>query len=216
MGIVLAVLILALGGIAHADEVAAIRKAAPGCEASRDYCFAIQLHIATSDAKLVAGADWLKAQLVGANRHFAPLGVGFTLAGVDTMSDSAMHVETRADRNALAVGRLGGRIIHVFIVGQLDDVDVEGGIAYGVTWRRPSDTRKYIIVSAQALERTLAHELGHFFGLPHSTYDVSIMNKSERKEPPVEQRTFADEEISAMRPVLERLLRGKVIVAVKR
>jgi hypothetical protein len=32
----------------------------------------------------------------------------------------------------------------------------------------------------------------------------------------VEQRTFADEEISAMRPVLERLLRGKVIVAVKR
>jgi hypothetical protein len=208
--------ILALGGSARADELAAIQKAAPTCDVTRDSCFAIQLHIASSDAGLVAGADWLKAQLVGANRHFAALGVGFTLAGVDTMPDSAMHIETRADRNALAVGRLRGRIIHVFIVGQLDDVDVEGSIAYGVTWRLPNDKRKFIIVSAQALERTLAHELGHFFGLPHSTYAVSIMNKTERKEPPVEQRTFADDEIAAMRPVLERLVRAKVIVAVKR
>lgn len=217
---VAAIACVMLGGVARADDkaasLAAIQKAAPVCEASREYCFAIQLHVAASDAGLVAGADWLKAQLTGANRHFAPLGVGFILAGVDSLPDSAMHIETRADRNAIAVGRLGGRIIHVFIVGQLDDVDVEGSIAYGVTWRRPSDTRKYIIVSAQALERTLAHELGHFFGLPHSTYDVSIMNKADRKEPPVEQRTFADDEIAAMRPVLGRLVRGKVIVAVKR
>jgi hypothetical protein len=85
-----------------------------------------------------------------------------------------------------------------------------------VTWRLPKDRRKYIIVSIQALERTLAHELGHFFGLPHSTYAVSIMNKTERTEPPVDQRTFADEEIAAMRPVLERLLRDKRIVAVPR
>jgi len=208
-----------LGGTANAGDdamLAAIQKAAPSCEPGDNYCFAIQLHVATSEAGLVAGADWLKAQLAGANRHFGPLGVGSTRAGVAWLPESAMHIETRADRNALAVGRLGGRIIHVFIVGQLDDVDVEGAIAYGVTWRRPNDNRKYIIVSAQALERTLAHELGHFFGLPHSTYDVSIMNKTERKEPPVEQRTFADEEIAAMRPVLERLVRGKVIVAVKK
>lgn len=216
----LAAAAITLGGAtARADDdatLSAIQKGGPSCESSDNYCFAIQLHVATSDAGLVTGADWLKAQLAGANRHFGPLGVGFTLAGVDSLPDSAMHIETRADRNALAVGRLGGRIIHVFIVGQLDDVDVEGAIAYGVTWRRPSDNRKYIIVSAQALERTLAHELGHFFGLPHSTYDVSIMNKTERKEPPVEQRTFADEEIAAMRPVLERLVRGKVIVAVRK
>jgi len=38
------------------------------------------------------------------------------------------------------------------------------------------------------------------------------MNKSDRKEPPAEQRTFADEEISAMRPVLRRLLHDRVIV----
>jgi hypothetical protein len=104
----------------------------------------------------------------------------------------------------------------VFVVGQLDDVDEEGAIAYGVTWHGRKDDRKYLIVSAQALERTLAHELGHFFGLPHSSYAISIMNKSDRKEPPVDQRTFADEEIDAMRPVLKRLLRERVIADLSR
>jgi hypothetical protein len=32
----------------------------------------------------------------------------------------------------------------------------------------------------------------------------------------VEQRTFADEELAAMRTVLERFVRDKIIVAVKR
>lgn len=200
----------------HADELEAIRNAVPSCDKARAYCFPIELHVAGTADGLIAGTGWITAQLAAANRHFEPLGVGFQLSGVDALPESAVHLESRADRNALAMGRLGGRVIHVYIVGRLDDVDVEGRIAWGVTWRLPKDKRKFIIVSAQALERTLAHELGHFFGLPHSTYAVSIMNKTERKEPPVEQRTFADEEIAAMRPVLGRLVRGKVIVAVKR
>jgi hypothetical protein len=205
-----------LARAAAADDLVAIEKAAPACDKERAHCFALQLHLAADERGHVAAADWIAKQLAGANRHFKPLDVGFQLAGIDTLPESAVHVETRADRNALARGRLGGRLIHVFIVGQLDDVDVEGAIAYGVTWRLPKDTRKFVIVSAQAWERTLAHELGHFFGLPHSTYAISIMNKSDRDEPPMEQRTFADEEIAAMRPKLERLLRDKVIVAVKR
>ena len=210
------VVVALLARLAHADDADAIAKAAPSCDKERTHCFAIQFHIAADDHGLVANADWVAKQLTGANRHFAPLDVGFQLAGVDALPASAMHIETRADRNAIAENRLGGKLIHVFVVGQLDDVDQEGAIAYGVTWRRPNDARKYLIISVQALERTLAHELGHFFGLPHSTYAVSIMNKTERTEPPVDQRTFANEEISAMRPVLERLLRGKVIVAVSK
>lgn len=214
----LIVIVLALVArvAAAGDDVGAIEKAAPSCDKDRAHCFALQIHIASDAHGLVASADWIAKQVAGANRHFQPLDVGFQLAGVDTLPESAAHIETRADRNALAQGRLGGRLIHVFIVGQLDDVDVEGAIAYGVTWRVPKDSRKFLIVSAQALERTLAHELGHFFGLPHSTYAISIMNKSERAEPPVEQRTFADEEIAVMKPNLKRLLRTRVIVAVKR
>lgn len=176
----------------------------------------IQLHVAADDSGAIAKQAWIDTQLAAANRHFAPLGVSFEVAGIDRLPASAVHVETAADRNALAKGRLAGRRIHVFVVGQLDDVDSDGGIAYGVTWRLPHDSRRYLIISVQALERTLAHELGHFFGLPHSSYAVSIMNKTERKEPPVDQRTFADEEIVAMRPVLERLIRDKRIVAAPR
>lgn len=211
LGLVVTTSIASAGG----DELTAIREGVPACDPARAHCFAIQLHVAGDDHGLVAKAEWIGKQLAGANRHFAPLDVGFQLAGVDSLPASAVHIETRADCNALAKGRLGSRIIHVFVVGQLDDLDVDG-IAYGVTWRRPNDPRRYLIVSAQALERTLAHELGHFFGLPHSSYAISIMNKADRTEPPMEQRTFADEEIAAMRPILERLLRDKVIVAVQR
>jgi hypothetical protein len=186
----------------------------PGCP-DRGHCFGLQLHIAADDKGDVVSPDWIAEQVASANRHFAPLDVGFEIAGVDALPASEVHVETRADRDGLATDRLGSKLIHVFLVGQLDDVDEDGRIAYGVTWHMRHDDRKYVIVSAQALPRTLAHELGHFFGLPHSSYAVSIMNKSERKEPPPEQRTFADEEIAAMRPVLKRLLRDRVIVELR-
>jgi hypothetical protein len=209
------VMVALLAGTVHAGELDAIQSAAPTCDQARKHCFAIQLYVAGDASGLAAGPDWIATQLRAANRHFAALDVGFQLAGVEALPESALHIKTRADRNALASGRLGGRVIHVFIVGQLDDVDIEGRVANGVAWRLPGDTRKFLIVSTQAFERTLAHELGHFFGLPHSTYAVSIMNKTERKEPPVDQRTFADEEIAAMRRGLERLVRSRVIVAVK-
>jgi hypothetical protein len=211
------VTLLVLAGAARADvptELEAVRKVVPACDKTRAHCFAIQLHIAADPHGLAASPEWIATQLAGANRHFERLDVGFQLAGVDELPESAMHIETRSDRDALSVDRLGGQLIHVFIVGELDDVDEEGQIAYGVTWHARKDDRKYLIVSARALERTLAHELGHFFGLPHSTYAISIMNKAPRTEPPIDQRTFADEEISAMRPVLRRLLRDKIIADV--
>src|SRR6185503_5969476 len=148
------VVLCLLARVAHAD-VDAIAKAAPSCDAARAHCVAIHLHVAGDDHGLVATAEWVAKQLAGANRHFARLDVGFTLASVDALPASAMHIETKADRNALAENRLGGKVIHVFVVGQLDDVENEG-IAYGVTWKRPNDSRRYLIISVQALERTLA------------------------------------------------------------
>ena len=200
----LALLLLLLCGAAPARG--------PSCDDARAHCFGIQVHIAADEHGAVVSDDWIAAQLAGANHHFERLDVAFQIAGVDALPASAVHVVTRADRDELATDRLGGKLIHVFVVGQLDDVDDDGRIAYGVTWHTSHDGRRYVIVSAQALPRTLAHELGHFFGLPHSSYAISIMNKSDRKEPPTEQRTFADEEISAMRPVLRRLLHDRVIV----
>jgi hypothetical protein len=208
MRVVLAASLIA--GLARADEVPeldAVTKTAPTCDAARAHCFGIRLHIASGEAGLVAAPDWIATQLANANRHFASIDVGFQLAGVDTRSEP--HLHSRKDRDALGA-HVGGPVIDVFITGQLDNIDDNDVAVYGVTWRKKG--RKFIIVSAAAWPRTLAHELGHFFGLPHSSYAISIMNKTERTEPPVEQRTFAPEEIVVMKAALERLLRDKVIV----
>jgi hypothetical protein len=208
---------MAGSGTARADvdaDIAAITAALPACEATRAHCFGIQLHITVGEEGLIASSEWLATQLAMANRHFAPLDVGFQVVGIDTLPASGQHIATRRERDELSTGRLRGKVIHVFIIGQLDDVDEAGKIIRGVTWHTRKDDRKYVLVSTVAPDRTLAHELGHVFGLPHSTYAISIMNKTPREEPPVEQRTFADEEIAAMRPTLKRLLRDQVIADV--
>jgi hypothetical protein len=206
------VCVVLVAGSARADEaaeLAAITQAAAGCEPARAHCFGIRLHVATGEAGLIASPAWVATQLAMANHQFLPLDVGFQLVGID--AKSSPHLHSRKERDALGAS-IGGTVIDVFLTGQLDDVDPEGVAVYGVTWRKGD--RKFIIVSTQAWERTLAHELGHFFGLPHSTYAVSIMNKTPRDEPPMDQRRFADEEIAQLKRGLERLLRGKVIADV--
>jgi hypothetical protein len=203
-------------------DLAALTAGLPACDAGRAHCLGIQLHVAvgaSTDAGAaapVATADWLAAQLAAADRQFAALDVGFEVVGIDALPASAARVATRADRDAVSDGRLAGTAIHVFLTGRLDDIDQPGGIIRGVTWHTRSSSRKYVILSAIAPERVLAHELGHVFGLPHSSYPISIMNKTERVTPPPEARTFADEEIAAMRPVLRRLLRERSVADVVR
>lgn len=208
---------LAAAGPARADAVddavalAALARAAPPCDAARAHCLGLQLHVAVGDDGPVATPDWVVRQLASANRHFAAIGVAFQVEGVVALPASAARIEDAAERTQL--GRLvAGTVIDVFVTAQLDDIDKSDGIIYGVTW--PTAGKKFVIVSTMAWERTLAHELGHVFGLPHSTYAISIMNKTQRKEPPLEQRTFHPAEQAVMRGQLARLLRDGVIAHV--
>jgi hypothetical protein len=207
----------ARGDVDH--ELAALTAALPACEAARAHCIGIQLHVpvdADRGDALIAHADWLAVELAEANRHFAPIDVGFQVVGADALPAGAGRVATPAERDAVAEGRLTGKVIHLFITGQLDDVDRPGEVIRGVTWHLRGGDRKYVILSTVAPERVLAHEFGHVFGLSHSRLAISIMNKRPRAEPPIEQRTFAESELAAMRPVLRRLLRDQVIADVAR
>jgi hypothetical protein len=189
----------------------ALGKAAPPCDAARAHCLGLKLHVAVGDQGPVASADWVVRQLAQANRHFESIGVGFQIMGVDALPETAARIEDARERTDL--GRhVAGTVIDVFVTAHLDDIDKKDAFIYGVAW--PKGAKKYVIVSTMAWERTLAHELGHVFGLPHSAYAISIMNKRQRKEPPIDERTFHANELAVMRVQLARMLREKVIAHV--
>lgn len=179
------------------------------CPTDRTYCFAIHMHVAQTDRGVVATQEWELGELAAANVHFAKLGVGFELATVDTLPATA-RIETRDDRDVLGTSLADG-VIDVFVTARLDDLDHPGEEIRGVTWHR-KDGRKFIVLSTIAMPQVLAHELGHFFGLPHSSYKRSIMNKRHRTDPPPEERTFVDPEYTVMKRELGRLVHAKIIV----
>lgn len=225
----LALLLVLAAGPAAADDadLEALRKAPPPCEAARAHCLGLKLHVAVEGAgppgagadaaaadaprRLVASAAWVARQVAYANRHFAALGVAFQVEAVAALPVEAARIEDADERTSLA-RLVAGTVIDVFVTAQLDDLDKQDGVIYGVAW--PAGGKKLVILSTMGWERTLAHELGHVFGLPHSRYAISIMNKRERKQPPLEQRTFHPDELAVMRARLAAMLRGRVIAHV--
>jgi hypothetical protein len=174
------ILLLLLGTIAHAET------------------FSVVVHRPAD----IADAAFVDAQIAAANFHFAAVGGSFAVTATDERS--VARVDDTAARVALRK-HIKGKAIHVFITGRLADVDIEGAEIRGVTLRHGS--RKYIILSAIASDMVLAHELGHLFGLPHSSYDVSIMNKTKREAPPPAERTFAPEEQALLRTAIPKAAR---------
>ena len=195
-------------------DVAAITDAVPPCDAKVAHCYALQLHVAVDGDGPVVTPAFIAGQVAVANKHFAAIDVAFQLAAV--VEHTTPEVLTRKDRDTVARTRKGPPVIDVFLVAKLGDIDVKDAEINGVAWKVPKKAHKVIFVSAKAWDRTLAHELGHIFGLQHSSYDISIMNKTPRDEPPLDKRTFADEELAIMRAQRKRLVRDKVIAPVKR
>jgi hypothetical protein len=182
-------------------------EAGPACIADRR-CLSIQLHVAQTPHEgqpiAVVTPAWIAAQVTVANAHFAGVGASFRIVGVD--ANSIPHVISHDDRIALGAWVSPG-MIHVFVTGVLDDVDADANQPQeirGVTLRKGAG--KYIILSAKAPDRVLTHELGHLFGLPHSRAPGSLMNKTPRRVPPIEERTFVPSEVNKIKAGLARLL----------
>jgi hypothetical protein len=129
-----------------------------------------------------ARPEWLDAQIAAAQELFVPFGVGFARSDGPPLAPSTARVETRADRDALAT-RTAAHGIDVFVVESLRDVDEPGRMRRGVHWHAPSGTH-YLIVVAGAPPSVLAHELGHYFGNPHSPVTDNVMSY-ERTGAPV-------------------------------
>jgi hypothetical protein len=173
--------------------LACFMDATPKCPADRRYCVGLHLHLADGAEQTPA---WVTAALEHAHVVFAPVDVGFHVVAVDRVGPQFAVIATREQRDEIGRSRFSRGVAHMFLVAQLDDVDVAGEQIRGVHWRQRSNTdKRWIILSQIGSQVVMAHELGHFFGLPHSSYRDSIMNKKPRERPPWEQRVFVPEEL---------------------
>jgi hypothetical protein len=188
--------------------------AVPECPESAGHCFGIELFVVHERGEPVQSSQWWAAEVARANDLFAPMDVGFELAAVHFIGEEWAHVDGRLRRDELGRRKRRSGVMHVFMVRQLDDVDIEGNLLYGVHWRdRGRAGQRWIILSARdSSATTFAHEAGHYFGLPHSSYAVSIMNKTPRDEPPWTERVFAEPEVVRAKRHRDRMLTEKFLV----
>lgn len=179
------------------DPLARIEAAVPACPKASEHCFGLRLHVVFKGNEPVQTPAWIAAQIGEANTRFEGTGIGFELASAQRLPMGMEKIRNRAQRDRLGRGRIRSGVIDVFLVGQLDNVDAKGEIN-GVHWRNRGDRRqRWIILSKIAWHVVLAHELGHFFGLPHSEYPASIMNKKHGDDrPPLEEWGFHDDEVA--------------------
>lgn len=139
----------------------------------------LTVHVATTAGTAVSDDAWIADEIATATARFTDADVAFTRA--DGAADGVpADVATVADRDALAALAPDDGTVHVFVVDKLANKDAEGYIN-GVTWRyagakRALRGRRYIVLArGDALVDTLAHELGHMFGLSHTDEPTNLM-----------------------------------------
>jgi hypothetical protein len=137
----------------------------------------LTLHVNAKD-----GEQWIKRAVAVANDRFSGADVKLAVRRTLPFSAPGPEITTVAQRNRLARRVKRDRTIHVFLVERLANKDRKGGWIGGVHWR--ARARRYIIVSRrEALEDTLAHELGHYFGLRHTKAPRNLMTSPGREQP---------------------------------
>ena len=169
--------------------------------------FSLHVEIATVDGEAVASEEWVEAHREAANQIFAPANLRFGEMEVHTNNDINADLVTRADRH-----RLGPLVdaergdIHVFVVRSMADVDVAGRMLRGVHWRsrRGGGFRHFVVLTTLARPNVLAHELGHFFGNPHSDTPGNIMSYQRGEGPPF----FDAGQLRRIRRFQQRFLRS--------
>ncbi|HEY8376066.1 MAG TPA: hypothetical protein VIK91_06230 [Nannocystis sp.] len=202
-----------MAATAPGADLSAYSQQTPRCAPDVPRCFGIHLHLVVDGGTPVQTVEWMSAQVAEANRRFATIDVNFEVVAADALPVSALEIDNRAERDALGDPHFTRGVVHVFVVGRLADVDIAGSEIRGVHWRfRKDRSRRWIILSKIAGPLTLTHELGHFFGLPHSGHDISVMNKTPRLAWLTGELSFAEIEFARMRRHRDAMLRSGMLV----
>lgn len=189
----------------------------PRCPVEARRCFELAVHVVMEDEEPVGPPQWFARHVQQANRLFAPIGVGFFVGSIAPVDPVFADTQTRRQRDEIGRHEHSLGVVHVFVVRRLANVDADGEVIRGVHWRDRADTsRRWIILSSIASPLVLAHEMGHFFGLPHSRYRTSLMNKSPHRDPPWSERIFVEQELAIMRERRDQMLADGTLRAVRR
>jgi hypothetical protein len=162
------------------------------------------LHVAELDGRPVADENFLRERVARANEIYAPYRVGFVVQRRLPLASQHAHLESRADRDALAA-YAQPKVIDCFVVASLRDVDEPERMRRGVHWHASARSGRsrphYVILSTLGEPDVFSHELGHFLGNPeHSDTAGNLMSYQRGMVPP-----FLDASQLAR---LERALRG--------
>src|SRR5271165_7552593 len=138
----------------------------PAASFAADPIFALNVAVAPGeDGADVRSRAWIDEEVALAEHVFGPLGVHLHVWHQRPLDPRFASIETLPERDALAPLVAAGEI-NVFVVRSLRDSEVPDLYRRGVTWdSRVAPSRRYIILAADASRSSLAHELGHFFGI---------------------------------------------------
>ncbi|MCY1056620.1 hypothetical protein OV142_16100 [Nannocystis sp. SCPEA4] len=194
-------------------DLSAYVQQTPRCAATVTRCFGVHMHLVVDAGAAIQTVEWASSQIAEANARFATIDVNFEIVAADALPAADREIDDRAERDALGDPHFSRGVAHVFVVGRLADVDIAGSEIRGVHWRfRKDRSRRWVILSKIAGALTLAHELGHFFGLPHSAYDESVMNKTPRAAWLTGELSFAEPEFARMRRHRDRMVHEGMLV----
>lgn len=140
----------------------------------------LHVHVATCESTVPVQPDeWIQAHLVAAQSVVQAHGIALSMVS-SGFAPSSCDLLTRADRDTTAPFVVHGRTVNVFVMNRVRDLDVPDYDLMGVHWRYGGDNRafkraRWIFLTSRAQPPVLAHELCHFFGLPHDPAGGNLM-----------------------------------------